>query len=715
MPPSQPVESTASGAVLRVAALLLAVAAVGLPVNHLAGYAVLVAAATILFTGAVTASPTRWLAALAAVLLAYGAHAFVDPPRIEEGHNVFLADGDRAPLAAALPPELHRFMTAELDRVYPPERRCDPQRPGCWRGQGFPDRAYAFSADGIWQQTDLSRRVSGIDFGNPADLRLGATNEGRYNWYPVNSDIQRLARDGRAWKGFDRWQLLMPWYVAYRFPPAFVGAELCWKGDLLWEGAERQFSLWRQPGGGCRTLETADVGRRIFGVAIEPGSLSMRLDPPAGVSVRHYLDAAMRGLAVAAVVALLAGWPRRRAMLPALLMGLVVVAVVVDDAAFLGGFRPHDGGDDGLTYEGFARAIVQHLLNGDVVRALQGEEPVFYYGGPGLRYLRAVERFIFGDTNLGYLSLILLLPVVVFALFRRFLATRWALVLALLFVATPAGALFGSSFFQYLKFAAQGYADPAAYFFFICGFLIIAASAAAARAPFWPAFGGALLLALAVFVRPNIAPLTGAVMAGAALIALRPLRPARLAGLCAGFALVLVMPLHNWLFGGALVLFSSNAANSELLVMPGSAWLAAFGELIRLDLGAPHVGRMLSQLAGWLSGVSESWLTIPLHAAALVVLAHVALRGDAYDRWLRLLAVATLVQQGVGLFYASNPRYYLLTWLLTFVVVAAWARAEGFPWLQRRAPLWSARLMQRGFMQQADASLAALQRRLGLA
>jgi hypothetical protein len=67
------------------------------------------------------------------------------------------------------------------------------------------------------------------------------------------------------------------------------------------------------------------------------------------------------------------------------------------------------------------------------------------------------------------------------------------------------------------------------------------------------------------------------------------------------------------------------------------------------------------------------------------------------------------------LFYASNPRYYLLTWLLTFVVVAAWARAEGFPWLQRRAPLWSARVMQSGFMQQADASLAALQRRLGIA
>ena len=70
-------------------------------------------------------------------------------------------------------------------------------QPGCWRGQGFPDRAYAFAADGIWDRGSMSRRVSGIDFGNPVDLRLAATNDGRYNWYPVTSDIQRLVI-GRA-------------------------------------------------------------------------------------------------------------------------------------------------------------------------------------------------------------------------------------------------------------------------------------------------------------------------------------------------------------------------------------------------------------------------------------------------------------------------------------------------------------------------------------
>lgn len=696
---------------LRLLVLLMVVAALGLPINHMAAYGLLVLAALIVFTAPISVAPARWLGAAAAVLVAAGAHLAIDPPRIEEGHNIFLADGDRAPLAAALPPDVHSFMAAELARVYPPERRCDPTRYGCWRGQEFPDRAYAFAADGLWDRPEMTRRVDGIDFRNPVDLRLSATNDGRYNWYPVTSDILRLERDGRAWKGIERWQLMMPFYLAYKFPQAFAGSDLCWTGSVLWEGTDGRFSLWQHPAPACRTLERADVGRRIFGVAIEPGSLSMRLDPPVSVRLWQGLDATVRLAAVVAIVALLlAGGPPRRVLLPALLIGLVVIAAIVDDAAFLGGFRPHDGGDDGLKYEGFAAEIIHHLLAGNIGQALMGAEPVFYYGGPGFRYLRAIERFLFGDTNLGYLSLVLILPVAVYALFRRFLGTSWALVLVLAFVATPIGAVFGSSFFQYLKFAARGYADPGAYIFFVCGFVVLA-RAPDVRDRFWPAWSGALLLALGVFLRPNIAPVTGIAMAGAALMALAPLQPRRLIGLCLGFALVLFMPLHNWIWGKALVLFSSNSADSNLLVMPPSAWLAALGELMRLDLGGAHVARVVQQLGGWLSGVSESALTIPLHVAGLVVLVHVALRGRAYDPWLRLLAVATVAQQCVGLFYVGTPRYYLLTWLLTFVVVAAWTQREGFPWLAQRAP-W---LFDNGAVKRIEAKVGSLQRRLGLA
>jgi hypothetical protein len=67
------------------------------------------------------------------------------------------------------------------------------------------------------------------------------------------------------------------------------------------------------------------------------------------------------------------------------------------------------------------------------------------------------------------------------------------------------------------------------------------------------------------------------------------------------------------------------------------------------------------------------------------VLVRVAAWGKA-DPWLRLAAGATLVQHCVGLFYATAGRYYYLTWLLTFLVVAAWVHAEGIELLRRHFP-----------------------------
>src|SRR5262249_24763710 len=140
-----------------------------------------------------------------------------------------------------------------------------------------------------------------------------------------------------------------------------------------------------------------------------------------------------------------------------------------------GGLRPFDGGDDGLFYDGIGRVILQHLLRGDLALALEGGEKVYFYGGPGLRYFRDAEHLIFGETYLGYLSLILVLPFAIMATFRQFLAPRVALALTVVFIAVPIGALLGTTFFQYAKWAARGFADPAAATLFIAGLVVLVA------------------------------------------------------------------------------------------------------------------------------------------------------------------------------------------------------------------------------------------------
>ena len=134
---------------MKLAALVLVLAALGLPINDLFHYALLVVATVVVAVGQMSTRRASWLAALAAVALCILGQVLLPAPRIEEGHNVFLLDAPGGALEAGLPPAAFRFMAAEFDSRYPRAQRCDPAQDGCWRGQGFPTRAFAFSADGI--------------------------------------------------------------------------------------------------------------------------------------------------------------------------------------------------------------------------------------------------------------------------------------------------------------------------------------------------------------------------------------------------------------------------------------------------------------------------------------------------------------------------------------------------------------------------------------
>jgi len=730
---------------LKLAALVLVVAALGLPVNDLFRYALLVIATVLVVAERVSARVAPWLAALALVGVCVLGQILFAAPRIEEGHNVFLIDdaGDgpsvhsrdsgnpgaaardpgspqRGPrdsksaftrvcdalcvaggpargrtdrggaLEAGLPRAPFQLMATEFDTIYPPARRCAREQVGCWRGQAFPDQTFAFSADGIFDRAAYSRRVTGIDFSDPVRLRLGFINELGYNWNSGASDVVRARRDRRSLAFLHQWTLAMPWFVLYRFPADFVGSGLCWRGEVLWERADGTFDTIAHADMRCRTLTADDVGRDIFGVAIAH-ALAMRLVPTWQVRLRQLVEPGLALVAIAATLALLVRVRGRRLVLPFALIAATLLVAMFNDASFLGGMRPFDSGDDGLVYDGYARMMLRQLVAGDVAGALAGVEPVFYFT-PGMRYLRAAEHLIFGESYLGYLSLILLLPFLVFALFRRFLPLTWAVALTFIFAAVPVGVLFGSSLVQYIKWAARGFADPAAYIFFLAAFvLLLGRLGEAPRDRFARAFGAGLLFALALFVRPNIAPAAGILLAGAGLAALAQRQFRRVAGLVVGFAAVLGMALHNWVYGGVLVLFTTTAELPRLLLMPPSAYLAAFAELAHLNFAGEYVARATRQIGGWLAGPSEMIAMAPLNAVAILVLVRVVLWRGA-DPWLRLTAVATLAQHCVALFYPGDGRYHYLTWLLSLLVVAAWVHGEGLAIVRRWFPHFNARV-----------------------
>ncbi len=555
---------------MKLATLVLVVVALGLPVNDLVRYGLLVIATVLIVVGTVSVRPRRWLAALAAVAICVLGQILVAPPRIEEGHNVFLVDRAGGALETGLPRDAFRLMAAEFDARYPPERRCDPAKFGCWRGQGFPDQAFAFSADGSYQRPAYSRRVTGIDFDDPVWLRLGFINDLRYNWNGQNSDVDRASRDRRFWAFVHRWRLEMPWFVMYRFPAEFAGSALCWRGEVLWEGAGEQFETIPHATMQCRTLTSDDIGRRIFGVAIkqEP-PLAMRLRPSAQIKLRQLAAPALAAIGAAAVLGLLVAgsletWRLRRAVLPFALIAITLTVAFLNEASFIGGVRPFDGGDDGLVYDGFARSMLRQLLAGDIAGALEGGEKVFYFT-PGMRYLRAVEHLIFGETYLGYLSLVLLLPFLVFAMFRRFLPLRWALALALIFAAIPIGVVLRLEP-RAVRQMGGARLRRSRRLCLLSGRLRAAGRPQRGRAA-RPLRRGIrrrpAVRARALRAAESSRRLPGVLLAGAGLAALWQGQYRRVAGLCLGFLPVLGMALHNWVYGGVFVLFTSTADASR--------------------------------------------------------------------------------------------------------------------------------------------------------
>ena len=311
-----------------------------------------------------------------------------------------------------------------------------------------------------------------------------------------------------------------------------------------------------------------------------------------------------------------------------------------------------------------------------------------YYGGPGLRYFRAAEHFIFGDGFLGYLSLTLLLPFMVFAAFRRFLGARAALALVLVFIAIPIGALFGSTFYQYAKWAARGFADPAAATLFLAGFVaLIGPTAAGPNSRFAPAFGAGLLFALALWVRPNLAPGAGVLLGGAGFAALWQVQLWRVAGLCLGFLPVFGMALHNWVFGGVFVLFSAqhygagqfSDATIGLCCCTWRSRAAGFRCRQRRSRADPTGGTARRPFRSLrLQRLSAQ---PPLPSCCWSCFVEAATTGGC--DW---LAQRRSLCSALRCSILRLDRYHYLAWFLTLLVCAVWMRDEGVDLLKRWFP-----------------------------
>lgn len=583
---------------------------------------------------------------------------------IEEGHNIFLYLREGETLQQALPSAIFNEWRQEFDKFYPPDD--PPYESYSWRQftlkGGLPDRAYTHSSDSLWRPVRYSRQVDTIDFKSLYEFRGGFANELRYNWWTGDLDRRQT-----------------PFFVMYEFSESSVGCTLNWQGTFFWERNNDTFDkiVHKKPAG--MTILRTDIGKKAYSLFI-PGKtpeIYINLELNSRLAISQFAEKALTILGV--FILFIAGTIIRwrpcftSISIVAIAIILIYLSISISGGKPLGAlYTPHGGGDDGLFHESLGRDIARILFHGEIKEALRGKEDIYWFT-PGMRYVRAVEKIFFGDTNLGLTAFIACLPWFVYLILYRLCDLQWALFGTCLFFISP----ICFSFVQYIFFGMLGYAEPIGSGLFLVGLFLFLKSQPhwGGDADSWSAFIGGACLAGSVFLRPNHA-IAVALLGFFYLCASWRVHNFKVMfSALAGLVLGLCMPLHNYYYGHEFYLISKSGAS--LVPLKPMTYLTALHEFITGQMHGTQLTMAVDQIKGWLWRPPMTQFPLKTGVEALLFLRFITLFTTLFALFipvrkapqLVLLAWITLAAHlPMLLIFDTKFRYGLLGWDLSAIV-----------------------------------------------
>ncbi|MBI4633165.1 MAG: hypothetical protein HY742_04680 [Deltaproteobacteria bacterium] len=644
---------------------ILAVLLLGMPIVETGKMFVLLAGILILIHSGIIFEKRRLLWGMGIVVPILIIKSILPVAGIEEGHNIFLYLKEGEALQRSLPAAVFNDWRKEFDKTYPPVN--PPYENNTWRDDAskgaLPDRTYAHSSDALWRSAKYSRKVDSISFTCLAEFRGGFANELKYNWWQGIPDRRK-----------------MPFFTMYEFSQRSVGCELFWRGVLFWEKPDGSYEKIIHPALSGKKISSADVGRKAY-LFFLPEKTPVF---PVFLRLNRTLAASRIGGHILSVLGILCLYvlmirPRWRPLLIATAIVAISMILIYLSIAFSGGkplgsyYTPHGGGDDGLLHESYGRQMAKALMVGNIGEALEGCEPAYWFT-PGMRYFRALEKIVFGDTNLGLTAFLSCLPWFVFLFVQRLCNTKWACLATFIFLFSPVS----FSFAQYIVCGLLGYAEPSGSGLFLLGFFLFLKSQPrwGGQVSAWSAFIGGACLAGAVFLRPNYA--IAAVLLGTFFLygALRDRHFRILVPAFVGLSLAFLMPIHNLYFGDQFYLISKSGATVSVTLSP-MTYLHALGEWLTGHWQGTHLSPAIYQVKGWLWTPPVSQFPLHRGISLFLLLRLLTFFITLYALFispkripcLALLAWVALAAHLPMLFVFATPlRYDLLGWDLSMIV-----------------------------------------------
>ena len=495
-----------------------------------------------------------------------------------------------------------------------------------------------------------------------------------------------------------REDLYLPLVFRFDLPETTKGGRLCWTGTLFWPRTRETYEEITTAETECRDIPQpfARRGRdehptfTIYAVDFNRDKpFAMRLDRTELRGYTPIIDTVVGIIGAVVVVTLLIRV--RAAAIAAWALAVMSIIVYMAQRVWRGeppGFSglPFMGrGNDGLTYYGRGREILENVVQGDWSEALRGGIDVFYYS-PGMRYVWAVLTSLFGESFFGYFIIIVIIPFLVLHLLRAYLPPKSATLLFWCFLLLPIFEALGFFYWYYVKLAVRGFGGGVAWSALFAAVLILVRFFDVPNARQGGLYAAGLLLALAISCRPNLAVGVFVLVAGTTVVLLRDERfamPMRLwdsAMLGLGTAAILAVAFHNWHYGGVVVPLTNAWKAKANLELPPSSYVDAAVAILAGDPSwTDKVWRVLKHLRGWIN-YYEVWLILPYFTL------WVALFRRDLNSFIRVLSASLLASHAVFLFYPGFPRYTYGIWLLTFLVFVVVLHRVYWPAAKRRWP-----------------------------
>ena len=574
---------------------------------------------------------------------------FIPQVKILETNNIFLLDENNATninfYQANLPPTVFNYFKNQFNTAYLATADCSTSQNSCWKAHLPTIEPFnAFSADSFWQNnknSNYSRIINSININNRFDAKIGTFNDLKYNFFdPPTNNIYREK---------------IPFFIIYQIPKELVGMQLYWQGNLLWP-TEQDYQIITNNKLSYKTITASDVNKKIYLSGINANNIKVFLNKTIFYKCCDVLKNIITIIILITLLSVFNYTNKFKISLVFASMLWQLLNIAFFAKPLLQGLPILEGGGDGLVFYGYARTMLQHLIAGHYLEVLRGVESSFYFM-PGLRYLRLIELIIFGDNSYGYLLFLLFIPVIVFNFLRNLFSIKATIILISLFF-IPWLKYFGFSNVLYIKFALTGYSEAFAY-----GFFLLAISIMLNCGNY---FFANLLLALAVFLRPNLAIISGIMIIWTTWqqhIKNPPLKSSKILINLLGFSPVFFMLWHNVYFAGEWSLFTGNKSFLINLITPPITYLKAGLEIINGHIGN-NVHKIQDQLHLWNRAIY--FFRWPAILSAIYCLYS---KNKNISSNIKIIAILGLISQLQLLFFNAKLRYSTLAWNFCFLTM----------------------------------------------